>query len=190
MRSFQNKKGVSLIAVLLFMLVATIAATATFKWLGSSNGSSGSRMMQQEAYQSAVAGLENARTWMTYHANDVGSLIKQYKDGGNKPIALNSRLKELTRAGQEFETWLVGVNTQNNTYKLEILSSGKARNGSVHSEVGIFNVDGLYRVNVPQQQNHANVSFDFAYFGGSFNSAGVALQSAVITETGKETPST
>ena len=30
-----NKKGVSLITVLLFMLVATIAATATFKWLTS-----------------------------------------------------------------------------------------------------------------------------------------------------------
>lgn len=181
MRSFQNKKGVSLIAVLLFMLVATIAATATFKWLSSSGDSSGSRMMQKEAYQSAVAGLENARTWMTYHANDVGSLIKQYKDGGGKAISLNSQLRALSRAGQEYDAWLVGVNTESSTYKLKILSAGKARNGSVHNEVGIFNVDGLYQVNIPQKTTSATVDFDYAYFGGSYEGAGdVEMSGAVV----------
>ena len=133
MQGLQYKKGVSLIAVLLFMLVATIAATATFKWLFSSNSSSGSRMLQNEAYQSAMAGLENSRTWMTYHANDVGSLIKQYIEGGNKPIKLNSQLKELTKEGQEFDVWLVGVNTESSTYKLKLLSSGKAKNNTRYS---------------------------------------------------------
>ena len=38
-----SKKGVSLITVLLFMLVATIAATATYKWLTSEGRSSASR---------------------------------------------------------------------------------------------------------------------------------------------------
>ena len=75
-----NKAGVSLIAVLLFMLVATIAATATWKWLSSEGKSSASRMLKREAYQSSVAGIENARSWMTFHANDVGAIIKQYLD--------------------------------------------------------------------------------------------------------------
>lgn len=65
-----TKAGVSLIAVLLFMMIATIAATATYKWITSEGRSSSSRMLQREAYQSAVAGIENARAWMTYHAND------------------------------------------------------------------------------------------------------------------------
>ena len=86
-----TKRGVSLVTVLLFMLVATIAATATFKWLTSENRSSGARLLKQEAFQSAMAGIENARAWMTYNANDVGALIKQYQDSGKK-IKLNSRL--------------------------------------------------------------------------------------------------
>ena len=44
-----SKAGVSLVTVLLFMLVATIAATATFKWLTSENRSSGSRLQKQAA---------------------------------------------------------------------------------------------------------------------------------------------
>ena len=68
---FSSKKGVSLITVLMFMLVATIAATATFKWLTSENRSSASRMLRQEAYQSSVAGIENARAWMSNHPNYV-----------------------------------------------------------------------------------------------------------------------
>lgn len=181
MHKIQNKKGVSLIAVLLFMLVATIAATATFKWLSSEGRSSGSRMMLDEARQSAVAGIENARSWMTFHANDVGSLIKQYADGGNKPILLNNQLKELARANQNFDVWLVGVNTENSSYKLKILSSGKSRNGSTHNEVAIFNVDGLYRINIPQKQTTSTLDFEYAYFAGSYNTAGdVTFSSAVV----------
>ncbi|MCQ2284779.1 MAG: hypothetical protein MJZ57_07755 [Bacteroidales bacterium] len=177
------KKGVSLIAVLLFMLVATIAATATFKWLSSEGLSSGSRMMQKEAYQSAVAGLENTRTWMTYHANDVGSLIKQYKDGENTPIKINSQLRELTRAGQNYDVWLVGVNTEESTYKLKFLSSGRARNGSVHSEVGIFNVDGLYQVNIPSRKVSATVDFEEAFFGDLATAGDINVNSAIISQT-------
>ena len=60
-----GKKGVSLITVLMFMLVATIAATATFKWLNSEGHSSAARMMRNEARQAAVAGITAARSWMT-----------------------------------------------------------------------------------------------------------------------------
>ena len=98
-----NKKGVSLVTVLLFMLVATIAATATFKWLTSESHSSSSRMLQREAYQSAVAGIETARSWMTYHGNDVGALIKQFEDSASAPILLNSQMTELIRPGQNFK---------------------------------------------------------------------------------------
>ena len=60
-QKINSKAGVSLIAVLLFMLVATIAATATYKWITSESRSSSSRMLEREAYQSAVAGIESAQ---------------------------------------------------------------------------------------------------------------------------------
>jgi len=167
-----NKAGVSLIAVLLFMLVATIAATATWKWITSEGFSSTSRMLKREAYQSSMAGIENARTWMTFHANDVGALIKAYLDGGNKPVNLDGRLRPLQRAGQNYHVWLVGVNTEKSTYKLKILSSGEARGDSKHNETAIFNVDGLYQVKLPQEHHAVSVPFEYNYFGGSTTSQG------------------
>ncbi len=192
-----GKQGVSLVTVLLFMLVATIAATATYKWISSEGRSSGSRMMQREAYQSAVAGIDNARTWMTFHGNDVGALIRQYMsaenklpDGSRKSINLDSRLRSLQRNGQDFHVWLTGVNVQNTTYKLKIVSQGLARKNEIngnevaaayHNEVAILNVDGLYQVTIPQVQHHANIDFNFAYYGGSYTSAGkVVMTSAVV----------
>ncbi len=166
------KKGVSLITVLLFMLVATIAATATYKWITSENRSSASRMLKSEAHQSAVAGIENARAWMAYHANDVGALIKQYFDGENEPILLDSVLESLEREGQNYNIWLTGVDASSNTYKLKLLSVGEARNGSKHSEVAIFNVNGLYRVKIPGEEGSGLIDFDYNYFGGTTNNQG------------------
>lgn len=189
MKFLYGKKGVSLVTVLLFMLVATIAATATYKWLTSEGRSSASRLKQSEAYQSALAGLESARSWMTFHANDVGSLIKQYKTGGNNPIPLTGTLKELARANQNYRVWLVGVNTSQSTYKLKILSSGTSANGSVYNLVGIFNVDGLYQVKIPQQKVLADIDYDFAYFGGSYKGAGnVTLTSGLVNGNWKGNP--
>ena len=168
-----NKKaGVSLVTVLLFMLVATIAATATYKWLTSEGRSSASRMLQQEAYQSSVAGIENARTWMTFHANDVGALVKAYLDGGRKPINLDARLRPLQKAGQNYHVWLTGVNTEKSTYKLKIMSAGESRNDTRHSETAIFNVDGLYQVKVPHEKVTTSIPFEHNYFGGSTQSQG------------------
>jgi len=176
-----RKAGVSLITVLLFMLVATIAATATYKWITSEGRSSASRMMEREAYQSSIAGIENARSWMTFHANDVGALVRQYlRDNNHRAINLDGRLRSLTRPGQNYHVWLVGVNTENSTYKLKILSSGESRNGSRHSEVAIFNVDGLYQVRLPVIQNNANIDFEYAYYGGSFTSTQVTATSAIV----------
>ena len=124
-----KKAGVSLVTVLLFMLVATIAATATYKWITSEGHSSASRMLEREAYQSSVAGVESAISWMTYHANDVGALIHQYKTNGNSAVSLDNRLAPLVRAGQNFHVWLTGVSTEKSTYKLKLVSEGIARDG-------------------------------------------------------------
>lgn len=167
------KAGVALVTVLLFMLVATIAATATYKWLTSEGRSSASRMQQNEAYQSALAGIESARSWMTYNANETGAIIKQYKDGQNAPVKLTDRLAAFMRAGQHYDVYLVGVNTENSTYKLKLLSEGTSRNGEAkHSEIAILNVTGLYQVRVPVAESHSKIKFDFNYFGGSTQAQG------------------
>ena len=174
-----NKAGVSLVAVLLFMLVATIAATATYKWLTSESGSSASRLMKQEAYQSAMAGIENTRAWMTYHANDVGALIKQFQDNG-KMIKLNARLTPWLKANQNYDVWLTGVNTGSaHNFKLKVLSSGTSRNGTTHNEVAIFNVDGLYKVKIPTVSS--SIGFDKAFQGKSDKFVGTdKLESGIV----------
>lgn len=176
----RSKLGVSLVTVLLFMLVATIAATATYKWITSEGRSSANRMLEREAYQSAVAGIESAVSWMTYHANDVGALIRQYKVNGNKAVELDNQLAELVRAGQSFRVWLTGVSTENNSYKLKLVSEGVSRNGAArHSEIAILNVDGLYRVKIPSTTRH--ITFDKA-FQGSVSSLtnSPTIQSAIV----------
>ena len=168
-----KKAGVSLVTVLLFMLVATIAATATYKWITSEGRSSASRMLEREAYQSSVAGIENAVSWMTYHANDVGALIRQYKNSGHTAVSLDNLLAPMVRPGQNFHVWLTGVNTSNSTYKLKLVSEGVARDGAAsHREVAILNVDGLYRVAIPGLAPVANLNFDYNYFGGGMKNAG------------------
>ena len=183
------KAGVSLITVLLFMMIATIAATATYKWITSEGRSSASRMLQREAYQSAVAGIENARAWMTYHANDVGGLVTQYFQNEKKPILLDTVLKPFTNEKQDYNVWLTGVNTQGSSYKLKLLSSGKSRNGTIHNEVAILNVSGLYQVLVPQTKDTGTIDFEYAYFGGGYSGAGkVQLTSGVINGNWKGNP--
>ena len=174
------KAGVSLIAVLLFMLVATIAATATWKWITSEGKSSTSRMLKREAYQSAIAGIENTRAWMTTHGNDVGALIKQYYDGGNQPVKLNNRLTPLLRADQNYDVWLTGVNTEaDHNFKLKILSKGVSRGNSSHTEVAVFNVDGLYQVPVPSESTP--LDFDKAFAGSLGNlTNSPTIQSAIV----------
>lgn len=182
--NFKNrntKSGVSLIVVMLFMLVATIAATATYKWITSQGRASSSRMLEREAYQSSLAGIENARAWIAWHANDAGALIKQYLDGDKKPVRMDRQLRSLQREGQSYSVWLTGVNTENSTYRLKILSKGESRNGAAsHSEVAILNVDGLYQVRVPAEKKASKVDFDYAYFGGSTHNHGDMNPSSML----------
>ena len=143
------KKGVSLITVLMFMLVATIAATATFKLLTSENKSSASRMEIQEASQSAAAGIRSVRAWMTNNANEVGAVVRQYILGGKQPISLNSRVNALSNGKQNYNVWLAGISENNGAYKFKIISEGLARQDSRYTETAILNVSGLYQVDPP-----------------------------------------
>lgn len=179
-RNKRMKAGVSLVTVLLFMLVATIAATATYKWLTSEGRSSGARLQKQEAYQSAMAGIENTRAWMTFNANDVGALIKQYKDSGKK-IKLNSRLLPWSSSNHNYDVWLAGVNTgAAHNFKLKVVSSGKSSQGTVHNEIAIFNVDGLYQVQIPSEEV-GGATFDKAFDGKTTGLTGNdTLQSGII----------
>jgi len=174
------KRGVSLITVLMFMLVATIAATATFKWLNSEGRSSAARMMRNEARQAAVAGITTARTWMTYHGNETGAIIRQFKGNGHKPVHMNNVLgTNLEGDNQSFDVWLVGAETEKSPYVVKILSTGRSRNGTKHSEVAIMKVTGLYQVKVPEKK--VSISFDRAFFGKSTGITGSdSLESAII----------
>lgn len=174
----RTKKGVSLITVLLFMLVATIAATATYRWITREGESSASRMVRSEAYMSAVSGIEAARSWMTYHGNDVGALIADYFANDKKPILLDSALAPLNRSGQNYNVWLTGVNTEKNSYKLKIFSEGEARNGAKHSEVAILNVNGLYRVQIPQEGSE--IDFNEAFFGSLASAGDLNVNSIIV----------
>ena len=175
------------------MLVATIAATATFKWLTSENRSSVSRMRIQEARQSALAGIQGARAWMTSNANEVGAVVRQYvcrndpscskesKAQAPIPISLNSKIANINEDKQNFNVWLTGISEVNGFYKFEITSEGYSQDNSKHTEVAIFNVSGLYQVMPPEDNNKIkNIVYDYSYFGGSISNHGSAKLSSML----------
>jgi len=176
----KSRRGVSLITVLMFMLIATIAATATFKWLSSEGHSSAARMMRNEARQAAMAGITAARTWMTYHGNETGAIIRQFKGNGNKPIRMNNVLGgNIDGDNQKFDVWFVGAETSSSPYIVKILSTGESRQGTKHSEIAIMKVAGLYQVKVPEKK--VSISFDRAFFGKTTGITGSdSLESAII----------
>lgn len=170
MKNLRN--GVSLIAVLLFMLVATIAGTATYKWLTSEGFSSASRLLVNEARAASMAGVDAARSWMNTHGNETGAIIKQFVDIG-KPISLNSVLAPMAKESQQFDVYLVGVefSPANPVYKLKIVSKGSVRGRDVsYTESAVLNVTGLYQVRIPVEERALN--YNYAYFGGSTSYAG------------------
>ena len=176
-----NKKGVSLVTVLLFMLIATIAGTATYKWLSSAHGSSASRMNIAEAQQASRAGLDAVRAWMTFHANDVGAVMHQYINGGNKPVRLDAVVKAFGSHKQDYSVWLTGLDASSSPYRLKITSVGTARGGvATYSENSILKVNGLYRVRIPEK--HLGINFDGAFAGQHAGITGSdSLESGLIT---------
>ncbi len=188
------KSGISLIAVLLFMLAATTAGIVVFRWVGLENFSSGARLKGSEAYQASQAGLEAVQGWLANKGADAGALIKVFEDqaGTKKPVILLSNVGDKTvdllagtsfsdnsKRRQKFEVYLTGVNTETRPYKLKFLSIGTARNGSKHSQVGIFDVDGLYKMSVsrPIETSHLEPP---AFFGGISSNTQGRFSSAII----------
>lgn len=174
------KKGVSLVTVLIFMMIATIAATATYKWLSSAGFTSADRMAMSEAKEASHAGLESVRSWMTYHANDVGAILRQYYDGGKKPVALTSVVRSMNTGKQVFNVWLTGVETSGSAYKFTIVSNGIARGNAKYSETSILNVRGLYKVKEPSVTISKPLDYHQSYFGGSLKGAGKHTNSSMI----------
>ena len=176
------KKGVSLVTVLLFMMVATIAATATYKWLSSIGSSSAARLQISEARQAALSGIEAAQSWMTFNGNDLGAVIKQYFENEKKPILLNSVLPKMGSNKMLDSVWLMGVNIESSSrYKVKIVSQGTTRENVKYSEVAIFNVSGLYQADIPTETY--NVSYKDAFHGSLATADVIDVTSAFIKQT-------
>ena len=174
------KKGVSLVTVLLFMMVATIAATATYKWLSSAGSSSASRMKLQAARELAVSGIEATRSWMSFNGNDVGAVVKQYFDSKGKPVFLNPVLPPSFSSNNKDSVWLVGVNIDRHNYKLKILSVGTLDANTKYSEMAVMDVSGLFQVSLPTTTKKVNLSESFHGSLGSADS--VVVDAAVIKQ--------
>ena len=177
------KSGISLIAVLMFMLAATTASIVVYKWISSENFASGARLKQSEAYQAAESGVDAAQAWLSNKGADVGGLVTAYfKQTERKPIKLtdddNNILGRVRKdeGRQNFDVYLVGVDTSIANapyYKFKFLSVGEGRDSSKVKLTAIFDVAGLYQTNVPTQVRRSiPVDFDWQYFGGSISFSG------------------
>ena len=178
-----QKRGVALVTVLFFMLVAIIAATALFKWLKYMGESSAAELKRTEAYQASQAGVETVRAWLQYDANDVGAILGYYLSE-NVPVRMDSVLAPLqSNKSQKFSVYLIAADVQSYPYKLKFVSTGTGRNGSRYSQVAIFDLNGLFRVYQPSESNR--IDFTQAFFGtvASLTSSDV-LSSAIINANG------
>lgn len=181
----KTKKGVSLITVLLFMLVATIAGTATYKWLSSEGLTSASRMKIVEARQAAIAGLDAARSWMSYNASDVGGVIKQYLDKkrteDDPVIKLNNVLQGVAGNRQKYDVYLAGVSKNNANYRIKLVSVGQSQSGTKYSEAAILDINGLYQVSIPTLNSKSgSADFKQAFFGSFEDGISMEVSSAII----------
>jgi hypothetical protein len=192
-----SKLGISLIAVLMFMLAATTASIVVFRWIAQENFASGARLKSNEAYQASQAGLKAVQSWLANKGADVGALVKFYEDQNPRtPVFLvsetNTGMVDLLagtsffsrffRKQQDFDVYLTGVEVPQaaqQPYKLKFLSVGTARDGSRYSQVGIFNVDGLYTMTVviPAPITAPDVP---AFFGGISSNTQGKFSSAII----------
>jgi len=149
------KKGISLIAVLMFMLAATTASVVVYKWIGSENFASGSRLKQSEAYQASEAGLDAVYAWLSYKAPDVGAVVKDFLKN-KQPYELTDRKNDgknnvlgglTTNPNIYFKVYLTSVDASNiRKIKLKFLSEGVGRDGSKVQQTAIYSVNGLYNL--------------------------------------------
>jgi hypothetical protein len=178
------KKGISLIAVLMFMLAATTASIVVYNLIGSENFASGSRLKRTEAYKAAESGVEATQAWLSNKGADVGALVTAYfedqqrrhiklTDAGNNVLGM---MRPNSDDRQKFDVYLVGVDAAetNSPYlKLKFISVGQGRDNSEVKLSAIFDVAGLYQTKVPTQiKRSIPVDFDWQYFGGSISFSG------------------
>jgi len=174
MKFVNRKHGISLIAVLMFMLAATTASIVVFRYLGEENFLSGARLKQSEAYQASESGLDAVQSWLTNRAADAGDLVREYVLH-NKSILMtqevgNSSINVLGQVGgsrsQNFRVYLIGVDEKSKPMKLKFLSIGEARDGSKVSQSAIFSVDGLYKISAQAPKTgECTVDFKDALWG-------------------------
>jgi len=184
------KKGVSLIAVLMFMLAATTASVVLFKWLSSENFASGSRLKQSEAYQASESGLDAVYAWLSYRAADVGAVMGDYLNQKNNRKAisltsvLSSNLTNNLTSNHRYEVYLtdVGADKDNKIFKLKFLSVGIGRNNSKIAQEAVYNVEGLYKMERPVLAIRQSNEFNEQFWGnmGVVNALDVAK--AVVTQ--------
>jgi len=180
------KRGISLIAVLMFMLAATTASIVIFRWLGSENFASGARLKQTEAYKAAESGVEAAQAWLSNNGADVGAVLKTYlkqPTTSRKPILLTGQdpgennilgIMHNDAAKQKFDVYLMGVDNTNTTkQKFKFLSIGTSRaDGSEVRLSAVFDVSGLYQLQVPSGYTIPEkepADYDYAYYGSNIN---------------------
>jgi len=180
----RQKNGISLIAVLMFMLAATTASVVVFRMISSENFSSGARLKHSEANQAAESGLNAAQAWLSSKGLDVGALVGSYFPSKN-PMNLTNQLGVMqSERGQRFNVYLMGIDTgttNNAVHKFKILSVGIGRYGSEVKLAAIFDVDGLYKVQVPTGTKTSTPIDLPGYFGGSLSFSGdKRLTSATI----------
>jgi len=148
------KKGISLIAVLMFMLATTTASIVLFRWIGQENFSSGGRLKKSEAYQASQSGLEAVQGWLENKGADAGALIRTFELNDKNPVLLNVAGVDLlggisSSKQQDFKVYLTGWDSPTaGAHRMKFLSEGIGRDGSKHTQAGIFNVEGLYRIHL------------------------------------------
>ena len=155
------KRGISLIAVLMFMLAATAASIVLFKWIGSENFSSGARLKHSEAYQASESGLAAAQAWLSYKAADVGLVLGDYLNATPRSPYKLSEVLNLENS----DVYLIGAEKVSGTYNMKFMSIGMGRDNSEVKQTAIFNVDGLYQVQLPWLSPAGTVLFDEEIWG-------------------------
>jgi len=181
------KRGISLIAVLMFMLAATTASIVIFKWIGSENFSSGARLKASEAYQASQSGLDAVQAWLSNKALDVGALIGQYYDSPSPIFIPDTVLGKICNSNidckqQNYKVYLIGIDTTKSPIRLKFMSVGRARDSSKISQTAIFSTDGLYRVFAQSKTPSTDCELDFsqAFFGGISGNTQAQWSSAIV----------
>ena len=181
------KKGISLIAVLMFMLAATTAGVVLYKWIGSENFASGSRLKQSEAYQASEAGLDAVYAWLSYKAPDVGAVVKEFDP--KKPYELTGKNNVLGQLNNNpniyFRVYLTSVDATNiRKIKLKFQSIGVGRDGSKVQQTAIYSVNGLYKLNFQGTQTKTSkcTDYDEDFWGNMGTVNEIESARAVVTQ--------